>query len=123
MKIPKKDLKIETMRGQGKGGQHKNKTDSMVRVTHIPTGISASIDGRDQHQNKKKAIKLLEKRLIEAKKDKIAQEKKEHRDYKIHNTKRIRTYDYSKGLVKDHRTGKTATIKDVVEKGKLDLLK
>lgn len=55
----KKDVKIETFRGKGKGGQHKNKTDSCVRATHIPTGISVTIDGRDQHKNKREALRRL----------------------------------------------------------------
>lgn len=122
MKINKKDIKIETMRGQGSGGQHRNKTDSCVRATHLPTGISVIIDGRNQHQNKKKALKELERRLVELKEEERAAVKKEHRDYKIHNTERIRTYNYDKGIVVDHRTGKKASLKEVLGKGRLDLL-
>lgn len=117
------DIKIETMRGQGKGGQHRNKTDSCVRVTHIPTGISVTIDGRKQGQNKKKALKLLEQRLLEEKENEKAEKKKARRDHLIHNSKTIRTYDYKSGLVKDHRSGKTAPIKQVLGKGHIDLLR
>lgn len=67
MGINKDDVVYETMRGRGAGGQHKNKTDSCVRATHKPTGISVRIDGRDQSKNKKAAFKELEKRVQEAK--------------------------------------------------------
>jgi peptide chain release factor 1 len=122
MNIPKKDLKFEYMRGQGKGGQHRNKTDSCVRVTHIPSGISVTIDGRNQHQNKKKALAELEERLKQSINERKADAKKAERDEKIRETKTIRTYDYKSGLVKDHRTGKTASLKEVLKKGNLDLL-
>lgn len=121
--MDKKDLKIEYMRGTGKGGQHKNKTDSCVRITHKPTGISAIVDGRNQHQNKKAALKELEKKLEKAKSEKTEEKKKAERDRKIKEHKTIRTYDFNRGVVKDHRTGKTASLKNILEKGKLDLLK
>jgi peptide chain release factor 1 len=120
--LNKKNVKIETMRGQGAGGQHKNKTDSCVRATHIPTGISVTIDGRKQAQNKKKAITELKKRVAEAKADKKALARKAHRDDKIKNMRTIRTYDFKRGIVKNHRTGKTASLRDVLEKGKIELI-
>ena len=122
MNIPKKDLKIETMRGQGKGGQHRNKTDSCVRITHIPTGINATVDGRHQGKNKKLAMKELYIRLQELKDNKKAQKKKHKRDIVIHERNIVRTYDYKKGIVYDHRTGKHASLKQIM-KGKLELLK
>ena len=123
MKINKKDLKIETMRGSTKaGGQHLNKTDSCVRVTHLPTGISVIENSRNQHQNKKKAIKKLEKKLRELEEDERARIKKSRRDKVIKETNIIRTYDYKLDKVTDHRTGKSASIKDVVKKGKIDLI-
>jgi peptide chain release factor 1 len=123
MKIQKSDCKIETMRGTGPGGQHRNKTDSAVRITHEPTGISAYADERSQANSKRKAWKELEQRIIQSIIDKKEADKKSKRDFKIHNTKTIRTYDFKSGIVKDHRTGKTATIKEVLEKGKIDLLR
>ena len=123
MKINKKDCKIETMRGTGPGGQHRNKTDSAVRITHLPTGISAYCDERSQHQSMKKAWKDLEKKLRNIEDEKRAKEKKTRRDHAIHNTEIIRTYDYSRGIVKDHRSKKQASLKDIMEKGRIDLLR
>lgn len=123
MNIKKEDIKVKYTRGRGKGGQRKNKVETCCELTHIPTGISVRIDGRYQHQNYCVALKELELRLKQLKADKKAQIKKEDRDYKIHNTKVIRTYNYSRGLVKDHRTGKVASIKEIMDKGRLDLLK
>lgn len=116
------DLKFEYIRGQGPGGQHRNRRNSCVRVTHIPTGISVIEDGRDQHRNKKVALRKLEKRLAAEKEKTRAKAKKARRDEKIHNSSIIRTYDYSRGIVTDHRTGKTGTIKNIIIKGRIDLL-
>ena len=122
--LNKKDLKIETMRGSTKaGGQHLNKTDSCVRITHIPTGVVVTINGRDQHSNKREALKELEKRLKELKRAERAKSKKARRDKAIKEGKTIRTYNYKSGTVKNHLNGKKASIKDVVEKGRIDLLK
>ena len=121
--MDKKDLKIEYMRGTGPGGQNKNKVNSACRVTHIPTGIQSYCDERDQGTSRKKAIKELENRIKEAKDNVRASAKKARRDDAIHNTKTIRTYDFKRGVVEDHRTGKTATIKDILIKGKLDKLR
>jgi len=120
--IPKKDLKIEFMRGRGPGGQHRNKTDSACRITHIPTGTSAYCDERKQGTSKRNAMKELENKLANLKSEKVAEKKKEARDYAIHNTKTIRTYDFKKQTVIDHRTGKTARLKEVLFKGRIDLL-
>ncbi len=120
--IPKKDLKIETMRGQGPGGQHRNKTDSACRITHIPTGITAYCDERSQQSSKRKAMKEIERRLAERKSEVLAADKKAQRDHAIHNTKTIRTYDFKKQTVKDHRTGETARLSDVLFKGRIELL-
>lgn len=81
------------------------------------------MDGRDQHKNKRAAIKMLEKRVAQAKREARAAEKKADRDHKIHNTETIRTYDFSRGVVKDHRTGKKASLKNILGKGKIDLLR
>jgi len=120
--IPDSDLRIDRIRGTGPGGQHRNKTASCVRVTHLPSGLSVTIDGRYQHKNLVLAMKELENRILQAKQQKRAAAKKARRDEKIHDHTTVRTYNYSRGLVKDHRTGKVASIKDVVDKGRLDLL-
>ena len=121
--LPKKDVKIERTKGKGPGGQHRNKTESMIKATHIPTGITVSIDGRHQHKNKKLALKELEERVNQNTADQKASIKKDHRDKKIHTRNIIRTYNYKTQQVKDHRTGKTASIKDIIDKGKIDLLR
>lgn len=120
--IPKNELKIEYTKGKGPGGQNKNKVHSCVKLTHIPTGITVRIDGRDRGQNYKVALKELEKRLEQSKLDEKAKERKARRDRAIKNEETIRTYDFKSGTVKDHRTGKTASIKDVLIKGKFDLI-
>ena len=123
MNIPKSDLKIETMRGTGPGGQHRNKTDSAVRITHKPTGITAYADERSQSHSKKAAMAQLREKLLAIKSDQKASEKKERRDEAIKPQAAIRTYDFKSGVVRDHRTGKKASIKDVLVKGKLELLR
>ena len=123
MNIPKTDLKIDRIRGTGPGGQHRNTTASCVRITHIPTGTVVTIDGRDQHKNLQMAMRELEKRLEQLKLDKRAAVRKARRDVAIHDHTTIRTYDYKSGLVRDHRTGKTASIKDVLVKGQIDKLR
>ena len=116
----KKDVKFEYTTGQGPGGQHRNKTNSCVKATHIPTGVEVRIDGRKQHQNKKKALKELEN-LVKAYHEGLkAAAKKELRDNKIKNGCVIRTYDYKKNDVKDHRSGKHSDLKKFM-KGKVNL--
>lgn len=122
-KIRKQDIKFETMRGSGPGGQHKNKTDSCVRATHIPTGLVVTIDGRKQGQNKREAVRALQVLLDQRKFDRHMERKKAHRDKAIQERNIIRTYHYPRNQVKDHRSGKTASIKQVVDKGRIDLLR
>lgn len=105
--LPQSELRIETMRASGAGGQHVNTTDSAVRITHIPTGITAAIqDERSQHKNKAKAIKLISARV----RDKLkADEAKERGDLKNalrgggDRSERIRTYNYPQDRITDHR--------------------
>lgn len=111
------------MRSRGKGGQNVNKVNSAVRATHIPTNISVRIDGRDQGQNKKKALKELEQKVAAHFAEKKAAAKKAHRDEKIKPGKYIRTYDDKSKRVKDHRSGKTASMDDILNKAKLELLR
>lgn len=118
----KKDLKIEYMHGTGPGGQNKNKLETACRITHIPTGIQAYSDERKRRVSFKKAMACLKQRLRARALASAAAQKKQRRDKAIHDTKRIRTYDFQRGTVKDHRTGKVASLKEVLGKGRIDLL-
>lgn len=108
------DLEIERITGSGPGGQHRNKTASCIRLTHKPTGIQVTIDGRNQHANLRKAKKLMVQRLAEAKDSARAKDRKARRDAAIKDSPVIRTYDYKRKVVKDHRSGKVAPLKDVL---------
>lgn len=123
MKIPKSDLRTEFMRGTGPGGQHRNKTDSACRITHLPTGISAYADERSQSHSRRAAMSELTRRLRDRANEERAAQKKARRDEAIWPSRAIRTYDFGRGLVTDHRTGKTASVKDVLGKGKIGLLR
>jgi len=122
MEINRADLRIETMRGTGPGGQHRNKTDSAVRVTHIPTGVTAYADERSQKHSRRKAMSDLEEKLEQMVFDRRAAERKARRDEAIKPQANLRTYNFLRGTVKDHRSGKVASIKDVLGKGRIDLL-
>lgn len=117
------ELKIERIRGTGPGGQRKNKVATCIRLTHIPTGIVVVADHRTQTESMRHARKDMERKLAEAKAGLKASEKKARRDKAIHDTTTIRTYDFKAGTVKDHRTKKVASLKDVLGKGKIDLLR
>lgn len=121
--MDKKDLSIRWTKGPGKGGQRKNKVETACEITHIPTGITAWGNERTRPQSKRSALKSLEEKINSYNTAIKNKNKKENRDYKIHNTETIRTYDYKQGIVKDHRSGKTASIKNIMDKGKIDLLK
>jgi len=105
------DLRIDTYRASGAGGQHVNKTDSAVRVTHIPTGIvSECQDDRSQHKNKAKAMEYLHSRLLSAKQDKQKKDTDESRKKQVGSgdrSERIRTYNFPQGRVTDHRINLT----------------
>jgi len=117
--IKDSEIKVETMRGTGPGGQRKNKTESCVRLTHLPTGIQVTIDSRKQSESKRQAMKILEARVKQAALDEKAAARKARRDAAIKDGPVIRTYDYKRKVVKDHRSGKTASLKEVME-GHLD---
>jgi len=125
LKIRESDLKVETMRGTGPGGQHRNTTDSAVRVTHIPTGINAYSDTKSQHDNKRNALAVLKARLVDAEQRKATQSRNAKRKKQVGMRMRgdkIRTIRYQDGRVIDHRTRKKTTIKRW-ETGHLDDLR
>lgn len=109
--VRKADLRIETYRGSGPGGQHRNKTESAVRITHVPSGISAqSEDERSQHHNRRTAFRRLSEKLIPLMKDAARSPSPEMA------AERIRTYHQPRNTVKDHRVpGKVWSYSDVVE--------
>ena len=105
--LPMSELKIETMRSSVAGGQHVNTTDSAVRITHIPTGITASIqDARSQHKNKDKALKLIAARVRDKLREEEDRQRGEARSTLLgggDRSERIRTYNYPQDRVTDHR--------------------
>lgn len=121
--MPPNELKIEWYKGQGPGGQHKNKVANACRVTHIPTGTVATADGRSRVQNKRKAMENLHLKIAARIAEQRAAVKKARRDKKIHDHTIIRTYDFKRGMVKDHRTGIEAPLHKVLVKGMIDLLR
>lgn len=124
IQINKSDLRIDTYRASGAGGQHINKTDSAVRITHLPTGIvAASQDGRSQHDNKDKAMKTLITRIQDHFEQQKAEAEGSERKSKVGSgdrAEKIRTYNYPQNRVTDHRIGFTIQQLDRVMEGKLD---
>ena len=124
--LDRKDLRIDTFRSSGAGGQHINKTSSAIRVTHIPTGMVVECqDQRSQLQNKEKALQVLRARLWQQKAqeqaDSITQERRSQVGTGMRN-ERIRTYNFPQGRVTDHRIGLTLYQIDAVMDGGLDEL-
>ena len=118
------DLRIDTFRSSGAGGQHVNTTDSAIRITHLPTGTVVECqDERSQHKNKAKAMSLLVSRIQQAAEDKAAQEQSDARRSLVGSgdrSERIRTYNYPQGRVTDHRINLTLYRLDAVMAGELD---
>ncbi|MCW8935982.1 MAG: peptide chain release factor 1 [Gammaproteobacteria bacterium] len=122
--ISMSDLRIDTYRASGAGGQHVNKTDSAVRLTHIPTGVVVECqDERSQHKNKARALSLLQARLVSAEEEKQAAEQAETRKSLVGSgdrSERIRTYNFPQGRVTDHRINLTLYKLDEFMQGGLE---
>ena len=111
MKVEEKDLKIDVFRASGAGGQHVNKTESAVRITHLPSGIVvAQQDEKSQHKNRAKALKILKAKLFEAERQRQASARAAERKDLVGSgdrSERIRTYNFPQGRVTDHRINLT----------------
>ena len=126
VEINPNDLNIDTFRASGAGGQHINKTESAIRITHIPTGLVVECqDERSQHKNKERAMKILRSRLYEKKLEEQNEEIASQRRLQVgtgDRSERIRTYNFPQGRVTDHRIGLTLYKIDNIMNGDLDEL-
>jgi len=118
------DLRIDTFRASGAGGQHVNKTDSAVRLTHIPTGTVVECqDERSQHKNRARAMSLLQARIMDARREKQEAEQAQTRKSLVGSgdrSERIRTYNFPQGRITDHRINLTLYKLDEFMQGGLD---
>jgi peptide chain release factor 1 len=124
VQIEDKDLRIDTYRASGAGGQHVNKTDSAVRITHMPSGIVVAMqEEKSQHKNRAKAMKILRARIYEQQRNAADQVRAADRRSQVgtgDRSERIRTYNFPQGRVTDHRIGLTLHKIDRVMLGEFD---
>jgi peptide chain release factor 1 len=124
VQVNESDLRIDTYRASGAGGQHVNKTDSAVRITHIPSGIVVAMqEEKSQHKNRAKAMKVLRARLFDAERTRLASARAADRKGQVgtgDRSERIRTYNFPQGRVTDHRIGLTIHKIDRVMLGEFD---
>jgi peptide chain release factor 1 len=122
--VDDKDIRIDTMRASGAGGQHVNKTDSAVRITHLPTGIVVIAQEKSQHQNRANAMKELKAKLYDAERERQAAVRAAERKGQVGSgdrSERIRTYNFPQGRVTDHRINLTVyNLPDVIDGAGLD---
>ncbi len=120
IEVRNEDIRIDTMRASGAGGQHVNTTDSAVRITHLPTGIVVLQSEKSQHQNRARAMEVLKARLYDMERQKADSERSEARKGQVGSgdrSERIRTYNFPQGRVTDHRIGLTLYSLDTVIAG------
>ena len=123
IQIKQDDLRIDTMRSSGAGGQHVNTTDSAVRITHIPSGIIVTSSEKSQHRNREIAMQVLKTRLFDLERQRMAKERSADRKSQVGSgdrSERIRTYNFSQGRISDHRINLTLYKLDQVMQGDLD---
>ncbi len=121
--IPAQDIRIDTMRASGAGGQHVNTTDSAVRITHIPTGIVVTSSEKSQHQNRAIAMQVLRAKLYDMERQRAAEARADARRAQVGSgdrSERIRTYNFPQGRMTDHRINLTLYKLDAVMQGDLD---
>jgi peptide chain release factor 1 len=123
IEINANDLRIDTMRSSGAGGQHVNTTDSAVRITHIPTGVVVTSSEKSQHQNRAIAMQVLKTRLFDMQRQAADAERAADRKSQVGSgdrSERIRTYNFPQGRMTDHRINLTLYKLDQVMQGDLD---
>lgn len=124
IELTRNDVDMRFTRDRGPGGQHRNKTDSCVVLTHRETGVSVKIDGRNQHQNRRVAFEVLNERLQQETERVQREARNAQRSEQVGSGERgdkVRTYREQDDRVSDHRSGKTARLADIL-KGRLELL-
>ncbi|EHS49360.1 Peptide chain release factor 1 [Rhizobium sp. PDO1-076] len=123
IEVRAEDIRIDTMRSSGAGGQHVNTTDSAVRITHLPTGLVVTSSEKSQHQNRAKAMQVLRSRLYDMERQKIDNERSADRKSQVGSgdrSERIRTYNFPQGRVTDHRINLTLYKLDRMMEGDID---
>ncbi|MDO9417897.1 peptide chain release factor 1 [Pararhizobium sp.] len=123
IEVRAEDIRIDTMRSSGAGGQHVNTTDSAVRITHLPTGIVVTSSEKSQHQNRAKAMQVLRSRLYDAERQRADSERSASRKSQVGSgdrSERIRTYNFPQGRVTDHRINLTLYKIDRMMMGEID---
>ena len=123
IQINANDIRIDTMRASGSGGQHVNTTDSAVRITHIPSGIVVTSSEKSQHRNREIAMNVLKTRLYDLERQRVDDERSADRKSQVGSgdrSERIRTYNFPQGRMTDHRINLTLYALDKVMQGDLD---
>lgn len=123
IEIRPEDIRVDTMRSSGAGGQHVNTTDSAVRITHLPTGLIVTSSEKSQHQNRAKAMQVLRSRLYDIERQKADSERSASRKSQVGSgdrSERIRTYNFPQGRVTDHRINLTLYKLDRMIEGEID---